>query len=628
MKLNVVTTSNKQVFLHAKEELERFLSLMDETVQFCQGGKKITLLIKNESPTVDTVEISIKDGEGEICGANDGAVLIAAYRFLRELGCVWTCPGEGGEHIPKKPLTEELLTVNLKETPSYNHRGVCIEGSVSEENVVEMLDFIPRVGMNSYFFQFFRPSVFFKRWYAHHWNVSTPDKDKKELTAQEVDAILERLINETAKRGIRHHAIGHGWTCVPFGIEGEGWHKVPDEVLPDGYLELAALFDGKRQTFNGVPLNTNLCYSNPKVMEIMSDAVVEYAKSHPTLSVLHLWLADGENNNCECENCKDTIPSDYYVELLNLVDEKLTKLNLNTRIVFLIYVDLLWAPQKNVLKNPDRFIIMFAPIKRTYSKTIVQSIKESEKVTTTPYQRNKLTFPTSVAENLAYLADWRKTFKGEGFLFDYHLMWDHQKDLGYMQISKTLFEDMVGLDKIGLDGMISCQVSRTSFPTGLPLYAMAKGLWDKTLSFDDVADEYFAAEFGDKGKDVREYLTKLSDLFDPVYIRNEKPPISDDNYQKFMSIPAFVSEFKLSHPEMRMDSDNMAWKTLAIHADAMIILSLTFANRARGDDRNLSYSAISHYIGHAESLIQPRLDAWNYTLNLCYRFSHDDTSKL
>lgn len=623
MKLNIITTSNEQVFLHAKAELERCLKLIDDSTTFGEGGKNITLSIKNENRENDIVDISIVNGEGEICGSNPGAVLIATYRFLRELGCIWTCPGEGGEHIPKKQLNEKVLTVNIKETPSYKHRGVCIEGSVSEENVVEMLDFIPRVGMNSYFFQFFRPSVFFKRWYSHHWSAYYKEKDKKELTAEEVDAILDRLIKETAKRGIRHHAIGHGWTCVPFGIEGEGWHQVPNEVLPEGYLELTALFDGKRQTFKGVPLNTNLCYSNPTVMELMSNAVVEYAKAHPTLDVLHLWLADGENNNCECENCKDTIPSDYYVELLNLVDEKLTKEGLDTRVVFLIYVDLLWAPKKNVLKNPDRFIIMFAPIKRTYSKTIVQSLEESKKVTTTPYVRNKLTFPTSVAENLAYLDDWRKMFKGEGFIFDYHLMWDHQKDLGYMQIAKTLFEDMVGLDKIGLDGMISCQVSRTSFPTGLPLYAMAKGLWDKTLSFDDVADEYFTAEFNDKAKEVREYLTTVSDLFDPVYIRGEKPAISEENYKKFMAVPAFVSEFKLNHPEMRIDSDNMAWKTLAIHADVIIALSLTFAQRARGDDRNLSYSAVSSMVGHAEEYIQPRLDAWNYTLNLCYRFSHD-----
>lgn len=620
MKFNVICEKDSPVFAYAKSELERCLKLMDDSISFGKGGKEIALSIKNLDEQNDHVSILFNCGEGEICGSNEGAVVIAVYRFLRELGCIWTCPGQDGEHIPKKQLTEELLTLNINETPSYKHRGVCIEGAVSEEHVLEMLDFIPRVGMNSYFFQFFRPSVFFKRWYAHLWNDCYKPEEKRDLSAEEVDAILERLTAETAKRGIRHHAIGHGWTCVPFGIEGEGWHKVPDEVLPDGYVELTALFNGKRQTFNGVPLNTNLCYSNPKVMEIMSDAVVEYAQSHPTLSVLHLWLADGENNNCECENCKDTIPSDYYVELLNLVDKKLTEKNLNTKIVFLIYVDLLWAPQKNTFINPDRFIIMFAPIKRTYSKTIVQSIKESKEVHTTPYERNKLTFPTSVAENIAYLNDWRKIFKGEGFLFDYHLMWDHQKDPGYMQISKTLFEDMVALDKIGLDGMISCQVSRASFPTGLPLYAMAKGLWDKTASFDDVADEYFNAEFGDKGAEVREYLTKVSDLFDPEYIRDEKPAISEENYQKFLSIPAFVCEFKRTHPEMSVASENMAWKVLAIHADQIIALSMLFARRARGEERLDMYEMSSRIVGKNEPTISSRVDAWNYTLNLCWRF--------
>ena len=54
--------------------------------------------------------------------------------------------------------------------------------------------------------------------------------------------------------------------------------------------------------------------------------------------------------------------------LLNQLDKKLTENNIDVKIVFLIYVDLMWAPEHIKFENPDRFILMFAPITRTYGK--------------------------------------------------------------------------------------------------------------------------------------------------------------------------------------------------------------------------------------------------------------------
>ena len=85
--------------------------------------------------------------------------------------------------------------------------------------------------------------------------------------------------------------------------------------------------------------------------------------------------------------------------------------------------------------------------------------------------------------------------------------------------------DMCDLDLLGLDGMISCQLSRSALPTALPIYGMARALWDKNADFDAVADEYFTAEYGPLAADVRAYLTALSDTFDPRVLRNETPRV-------------------------------------------------------------------------------------------------------
>ena len=38
-----------------------------------------------------------------------------------------------------------------------------------------------------------------------------------------------------------------------------------------------------------------------------------------------------------------------------------------------------------------------------------------------------------------------------------------------------------------------------------------------------MARDYFAAAFGPEGQAARAYLTQLSELFDPAYLRGEKP---------------------------------------------------------------------------------------------------------
>ena len=93
--------------------------------------------------------------------------------------------------------------------------------------------------------------------------------------------------------------------------------------------------------------------------------------------------------------------------MLNDIDRKLSALHLDTRIVLLAYVDLLWPPQHQRIQNPDRFVLMFAPITRTYSKTVSTDRAWPE---LPPVERNKLTLPHMIEENLAFLRAWQAQF--------------------------------------------------------------------------------------------------------------------------------------------------------------------------------------------------------------------------
>jgi hypothetical protein len=172
--------------------------------------------------------------------------------------------------------------------------------------------------------------------------------------------------------------------------------------------------------------------------------IAGYLEKHKEVDLLHFWLADGLNNHCECENCVKITPSDIYVKMLNELDQLLSEKDINTKIVFLIYFELLWPPQTEKIQNEDRFILMFAPITRTYSQPFVTKGKIG---VLPPFTRNKITLAKSVEENLSFLFAWGKQFKGDSFDFDYHLYFDHYNDPAYYSISEILHTDIKNLSQ-------------------------------------------------------------------------------------------------------------------------------------------------------------------------------------
>lgn len=576
MRFIIARIGDNETIAFAASEVQRLIKEMDGSVSVeLRKYKAKDQTVKNavwigvdgsvERSNDDRIFIDVKNADGVISGSNERAVLIAAYRFMYELGCRFLRPGKDGEKVPKRALAPENINVCVNEAASYRHRAMCIEGSVSSEHVYNMIDWMPKVGMSGYFTQFFSPSEFFKRYYKRYYENPENRDFGNELTNDDVDRIMDSLMDDIKKRGLDYHAVGHGWTCAPFGLDASGWYKYEGE--PDEEIRsILAQTDGKRQFRYGIPLNTNLCYSNDTVREKMVNSIVDYCKTHEEVTYLHFWLADGSNNHCECANCQAKTPADYYVLMLNDLDEKLEKEGIDTKIVCLIYNDLMWTPETEKIKNPDRFVLMFAPISRTYSVSYAD-IDMNEKVELTPYVRNKNVRIKSVAEAVARLKKWQTEQKcGDSFLFDYHLMWDHHYDPGYYEVAKILQKDMASLDKIGTNGMVSCQLLRTALPTALPMYAMAQTLWNKNKTFEEIAKEYFTAAFGEDADVVENYMATLSELFDPVLLRGDKPFENEEMIKQYGKAKQVIDDFKNTYI-VKMADTSKDWEYLSYHAE-------------------------------------------------------------
>ena len=560
----------------ARQELDKYLNALD----ICTD---ISLeIMKNadvpDPKLDDAFKISVKNKKGYIAGANERSVLFGVYRLLEEWGIRWVRPGKNGTYYPDKCDAHD---VEISEKAAKRHRTMCIEGAVSIENVLDMVEWLPKAGFNGYFIQFDDAFIFFDRWYSHRRSTV---KKPEPFDAGKSMEYVKTISAEVKKRGMMLHRMGHCWTCNPFGVVINGWDEVDPKTIPDSYRELCALVGGKRDVWRNMPLATQLCYSNKKVRNTISDAVIEYVKNNPECDVVHFWPGDYFNNYCECDDCMKMSVSDHYVTIVNEITEKLAKENLKTTVIFDCGYNTAYPPTSVQLSHSEQTVLMFAPISRTFC----QSFPKNFKITKAPLlEHNKFTNPRSVDENLSYLCEWEKYYKGDIVDFDYHLMWDHILDAGGEGIAKVIYDDIRNFENLGMNGFISCQLQRNSFPTSIAMTVMGKTLWNNNTDFDDVRKELYAASFGeDMADEMCKYFATLSKGFDIGCIRAQKPYNNSAFTNNVQNALRAMKEMKPIAESHLSDTDpcrNECWKMVALNIELYSIIGEAILVRLDGD---------------------------------------------
>ena len=452
----------------------------------------------------DILYIDCTEDGGIIAGDNPRSVLLSVYEYLRQNGCRWLMPGVDGELIPIK----NIKPVKYRHKPSMRYRGWCNEGTEFQQCMLDAIELAPKLGLNVFMLEFRIPSGYYTRYYNHQFNEA--NRTPEPITAAQITQWKTQTEIEIQKRGLQFHNIGHGFTIDPFKIPGtDQYHiKVDDSIIPEETKKHLALFEGKRGFMRGSIINTNFCMSSAEARRIVVDDIVDYAYRHSNTDYLHVWLSDGQNCHCECDECAKMTPSDWYMVLMNEVDAALTEKGLKTRIVFIAYVDSTWAPEKITLNNPERFALLIAPITRTYTETLP---KVRTKIETKPYVRNKLTFPKSLEEYFAYLEKWREVWHGSNISYEYHFWRQHFYEISGIILAKRINEDVKCYIENGVSGIIEDASQRSFFPTGLAFYTYARSMFDAALSADEIIEEYFSALFGEDWRKFHDYLLELAE---------------------------------------------------------------------------------------------------------------------
>lgn len=545
----------------------------------------------------DIIDIDVHDGVGHIAGSNPRSILMGIYKYFTSAGCRFMRPGKDGEYIPYCDLTAHSFTYRKK--ADYDYRGECSEGAVSYEHMRDTVYWSPKVGMNMYMIESQVPYGYMHKWYAHVGNT----KLRRHGFLTDYDFLEEKigLLEQDIKRvGLQFHSIGHGWMFDALGVRRT--NPIETQSLMENVDKRhLAMLNGKREIHNDA-FYTQLCYSNPETRKLLVDFVLDYARKKPHVDFLHLWLADAANNDCECPKCVRYEPSDWYVLLLNEIDEALTKAGSQMRLVFILYVETVRPPKVYRLKNPGRFLLLTAigvPYDVGYRKV-------EYKGEIHPYNRNHYKAATSPLA-LQWHDEWKKLSGNiPSCIFEYRFYADQYCDPGHMQIARETHKGMRALTDVNFQGCMNDQTPRAFFPTALPMLLMAETLFDRETDFEAYTTDYFTSAFGADGAACREYLEKVTAAFHPSCLRRGGTAaiVSEDEgieaadgtlltwehnaelAADLRALPDVVADF-LPTIEKNMASAEpchaASWRYLRHHADIIIGLAEVFAVAAGGD---------------------------------------------
>lgn len=268
--------------------------------------------------------------------------------------------------------------------------------------------------------------------------------------------------------------------AFPFYAPGSGVHTfhkfVPAEKYLKSHPEYFALLNGKRYP-------TQLCLSNPEVVNILKKSVKELFEKHPESSVISVSSNDN-TQYCTCEQCakidkEEGAPSGIVIRVVNEIAKEFPAKKIST----LAYQYTRKAPKT---KPADNVLITLCSIEADRSaplteksKDFVQDVKDWNKLG-------------------AKLRIWDYTTQFTNFLApfpNFHTI-------------KPNIEFFVNNNATWIFEQHSANVSELF---ELRSYLMAKLLWNPNLKTEDIIHEFTEGYYGEAGKFVRKYINRIQE---------------------------------------------------------------------------------------------------------------------
>jgi hypothetical protein len=430
---------------------------------------------KNSFFPEDSFLIKTKGNNLLLAGNNPRSALYSVYALLETLGCRWF---HSNDDVIPQEKTICLGQINKTEKPDFNYR--------SRWNTYSgLMDWLSKLRFNA----------------VMEMAPSNTPKKYKNVPNYPTKTWSEITYKKLHKRGFLTIFGNHSFE---FFLSAKKYF--------DKHPEYYSLIEKKRRpTGGGWQAGGQYCWSNPKVIEEVSQNIINFLKERPDIDIIDLWTEDTPNF-CQCSKCKllDTgkmsilrpftewDKSRAYLIFLNKVAEKVYNVYPDKKFSYLGY---LWAA------NPPSDI---KPFKTIFPElfTIFRSANRAI------YEKCAKTNNESHLENQKYNAlikDWLKVSPNT-VVGEYH--YGAGAYLGLIfPIQHRLSKDYQYFKKIGVQGI---NTTHTSHSNEVTLYIFSKLTWDVNINLEKLLDDYCDKYYQEARKPMRKYWNILHNQMEKV----------------------------------------------------------------------------------------------------------------
>jgi hypothetical protein len=257
--------------------------------------------------------------------------------------------------------------------------------------------------------------------------------------------------------------------------------------------------------------------------------------------------------------------------------------------VFICYYDTIFPPEFVKLNDPKRFTVLLAAITRKYTESVDP---EAEKVGVKRYVRNKVTMPTSVNEYVEYANAWRDWCNVSVMVYEYHFWVNQVYDPSTLNFAKVIYDDIRGYKYHGFGGTIEDGSQRSFFPNGFCFYVYGSTLFDNSVDFEELKEDYFSHAYGADWREVVAFYEKMGQCFDHKFLAGERSadeavgeyynPAVEPELRKVKALAEAFAPFVEAHKNMPMRAQTVAYRVLRRYLEYVCGLADIAALRALG----------------------------------------------
>ncbi|MBU0715683.1 MAG: DUF4838 domain-containing protein [Verrucomicrobia bacterium] len=429
-----------------------------------KSNDKIQEIVKKKEINADKLN---KDQDGFIIktignkmvlmGNNPRSALYSVYAFLERQGCLWPAPGE--DYVPAIKNIR-IQDVDVTEQADLGYR-ICYGGGF---NSIAWVDWLAKNRCN----------------WIQFYGGSSPSLE--EWKKQNIDMELKR-------RG----------TKVAFGLDYTVTLFLPASKYYKEHPEYYALMDGKR-------IRSMVCVSNPDVIRLEAENIIEFLKNNPEIGMITLSACDGYNW-CDCEQCMKLDSP-----VIKCVRNPKQRSTSNSHAIF----------QNEVLKRVNK---VFPDIK--FNPTAYAAYAEPSRVKSQDMSKNLLFMFTfngrcsshaicdkDCARNQPFysgIEGWAKWYGDKKMVipFDLNCGMAAQRELPLAMLTTTpkdfpYYKDFGGV-VIWFHGTLPGAKYNCNLQYALNDYVAMRLAWNVNEILDKILTDYFEKYYGKAGKFMRDY---------------------------------------------------------------------------------------------------------------------------